>query len=237
MSHNKKEIFARSEAIVKKILEGGVEKFVKNKSELFDLKERTLKCIDERTPGGVHLAGSGILLGVEKAIAFIRTAKIDKVTWHNQCGAVALYLKNQGQSPTGEKIDETARKFSETLAERAGAVVEEEIMQGETSFHGARAIYFDNTGEFNVAEELPAGFVISRAYLEKDYAQEELKIALSIAFGDHGFGELFTRAQPLLIVGISDRETIGEIITELKQAVSGLPEYKEGKIKIDQLIR
>ena len=41
-----------------------------NLSDAFRPRDRALRCIDGRTPGGVHLAGSGILMGIDKAKAF-----------------------------------------------------------------------------------------------------------------------------------------------------------------------
>lgn len=237
MSHNKAEDFKQGEAKITEILDKGINNIIQNKSALFDLKELTLKCMDERTPGGIHLAGAGILLGLYNAVDFVKKAKINKVTWHKECGAVALALQKRGERPTPDEIDEKAKEFSENLAKEAGVDVEEEIMQGEISFHAARAIYFDNTGEFNVTEELPAGFVISRKYLNKEYAQEELKIAISIALGDHGFGELFTVEQPLLIIAVSPLDQIDETDLEIESVLMEIDEYKEGKIKLDQIVK
>ncbi len=237
MNHNKQELFKNEEARISEILNLGINNFVKDKSTLFGLKERTLKCMDERTPGGVHLAGAGILLGLNNAVQFVKEAKIDKVTWHKECGAVALALMKRGEHPTPDEIDQRAQEFSEELAKEAEIEVEEEIMAGVTSFHAARAIYFDNTGEFNVTSNLPCGFVISRKYLDKDYASEELKIAVSIAFGDHGFGEMFSVEQPLLVVAVSTLDAVDGIDLEIEGALMDLDEYKEGRIKVDQLIK
>ncbi len=236
MSHNQKEVFVKEETKISKILHEGITSLVGDKSQLFALKEKTLKCMDERTPGGIHLAGAGILLGEEKTLQFIKDAQIEKVTWHKECGAVGLYLKKQGQTPSGEQIDEEAKKFAEALAKKAGIEVAEEEMAGETSFHAARAIYFDNTGEFNFTEDLPTGFVISRKFLPSDYAAEELKIAVSIAFGDHGFGKLFSVEQPLLVVAVSSLDEIDPIQQEIEAALIDIDEYKEGRIKLDHII-
>jgi hypothetical protein len=237
MSHNKEEIFNKEESKITDILKKGINNIIKDKPALFDLKELTLKCMDERTPGGIHLAGAGILLGLYNAIEFIKKAKINKVTWHKECGAVALALKKRGERPTPDEIDERAKEFSESLAKEAGVEVEEEIMAGETTFHATRAIYFDNTGEFNVTEELSPGFVISRKYLDKEYAQEELKIAIAIAFGDHGFGELFSVEQPLLVVAVSEADQIDETDLEIEAVLMDIEEYKEERIKLDQIIK
>jgi hypothetical protein len=237
MSHNKKEIFKKEEQRISEILKIGINNLIKNKPALFNLKERTLKCMDERTPGGIHLAGAGILLGLHNAVEFVKKAKIDKVTWHKECGAVALALKKRGEKPTPDEVDGKAKDFSQNLAQEAGVEVEEEIMAGATSFHAARAVYYDNTGEFNVTDELPPGFVISRRYLEKEYALEELKIAISIAFGQHGLDELFSVEQPLMIVAVSALDEIDQIDQEIEGALMDLDEYKEGRIKLDQIIK
>ena len=41
-----------------------------NLPDAFKLADRFVRCIDERTPGGVHLAASGLLLGEERAKRF-----------------------------------------------------------------------------------------------------------------------------------------------------------------------
>ena len=237
MSHDKEDIFKKDEKRITEILDKGIDNIIQDKPALFDLKEKTLKCMDERTPGGIHLAGAGILLGLCNAVEFVKRANIDKVTWHEECGAVGLALKKRGEKPSPDEVDQEARGFAEKLAKEAGIEVGEESMAGVTSFHAARAIYFDNTGEFNPTEELPAGFVISRKFLDKDYAAEELKIAVSIAFGDHGFAELYSVEQPLLVIGVSQTEEIDEVDLEIEGALMDLDEYKEGRIKIDQILK
>lgn len=237
MNHDKQKVIKEGEAKITEILDRGINNVVLNKPELFALKDRTLKCMDERTPGGIHLAGAGILLGMDKSVEFVKKAKVDKVTWHKECGAVALYLKKKGGKPTEAEVDKEAKKFANELAEKAGIEVGEEIMQGETSFHAARAIYFDATGEFNITRELPVGFVISRAYLDKEYASEELKIVVSIAFGDHGFAELLSVERPLLIISVVKEQDIDRIDMEVEEVVMNLPEYKEGRVRLDQIIK
>jgi len=237
MMHNKEEVFKKEENRITEILHQGINNFIKDKKALFNIKERVLKCMDERTPGGIHLAGAGILLGIEKAVEFVKKAKITKVTWHRDCGAVALSLKNEVKNPSAEEINDRAKEFTEELASKAGINSSEEEMQGETAYHCARAIYYDNTGEFNINNEVPTGFVISRKYLDKEYAQEELKIAASIAFGSHCFGDLFSVDQPLLVVAVSELGQIDSIDLEIEEALMNLSEYKEGRIKLDQIIK
>ena len=97
MSHDKEDIFKKDEKRITEILDKGIDNIIQDKPALFDLKEKTLKCMDERTPGGIHLAGAGILLGLCNAVEFVKRANIDKVTWHEECGAVGLALKKRGE--------------------------------------------------------------------------------------------------------------------------------------------
>ena len=67
----------KSSALVKELVQLGAEKFfrdISNIKQAFQPDDQWLRCIDEGTPGGVHMAGSGILLGVEAAAEAARAA-------------------------------------------------------------------------------------------------------------------------------------------------------------------
>ncbi|MBU1613236.1 hypothetical protein KKC87_02285, partial [Patescibacteria group bacterium] len=81
------------------------------------------------------------------------------------------------------------------------------------------------------------GFVISHHYVPADYVAEELKIAVSIAFGDHGFGELFGKDLPFFIIVFGRTlEMVENIKKEAQNILKDTQEYKDGKIKVDGVL-
>lgn len=59
-------------AVAKAVAEGfgGYAATLRDLDRAFHVHDLVLRCMDGRTPGGVHLAGSGILLGLEGAKSF-----------------------------------------------------------------------------------------------------------------------------------------------------------------------
>ena len=81
------------------------------------------------------------------------------------------------------------------------------------------------------------GFVIERAYLPVDYSTEELKVAVSIAFGHHGFGELFSNDLPFIIIALAkDTAGLESAKNEIAKIFESDKNFKEGKIKIDGVV-
>jgi len=248
------------------IYRDGIQQFLEsfeNPEKVFELKDRFLRCMDEGTPGGLHLAGTGILLAdlanlsVEDLVAapgwpklkrFIESAHIGGFTYHKDCGAVKLYEDEKGLPL---ETDEDAQKFAELLAqayrEESGQdipVIETPLIRAE-GLHQAVAIYYDGTGSFDPSQNdnLPAGFVISRKYLDSEYAKKELEIALRIATGGHGFDlkdsdreGKFSEETPLLIVGVSSADGVDTetLLTEIEAII---PEELKQSIRIDSLVK
>jgi hypothetical protein len=188
----------------------------------FSENPKTLRCIDERVNGNVALAGSGILMGVEATVAALRQAGIEAVTSHIGCGAVALYCQDQGIA--GEDIDQTAQDFARQVANKLG-VPYTDHQPVDPQFHIARVIYYTSAPTFNpqLVEGLPTGFVISRSYhLDATAALKEVAIAIGIATGDHGFGNLFTSDQPLLLIALDDARTSTFSLAQLRRELEGL---------------
>jgi len=177
-----------------------------NLSDAFRGTDRALRCIDGRTPGGVRLAGSGILLGLDKAKAFAGAAHADRVTYHQDCGAARLWAAQNRMA----EADPTqyARYFAEKLAEGLGVPCEEAPLAGPVGFHDEIAIYYDGTGlaDPSRVSGLPKGFVITRPPFGADPADAlaEVRLAVEIALGDDGFADLFTRESPLRLIPIGN---------------------------------
>jgi len=198
--------------------------------------ERCVHCIDERTPGGLHSAGAGILRPKEDVIEEYRKAGVTKVTAHAGCGAAVLYCRREGLDES--KADEYARDWAKDIADALGVPYEYigfEEMKGPAEFHIARTAYYDETASFNTdkVDGIPPGFVISRGNQSKDDSLAELGVSLSIAFGDHGYGELFTEDDPFVIVAIGKSEhDLAETLREIKELTHPYGE----KVQVDGFV-
>lgn len=250
---------------LKTLLADGAEKYFKTEfpdlKHAFLKDLQCVVCMDEGTAhkdyGGENkfcLAGSGILFPanseedrIQKVAQLFVDLGISEVTSHDGCGAAGLAYKRDfpGTNPTAEQIENYAKNWSKMVSEEMGRLGHEENyshilaeeMERPAEFHVARVVYYDGIGGFNPNKEigLPMGFVIERKYLSADYALEELKVAINIAFGHHGFGEArFSQALPFIIIPMSDSQ-VG--LEELKKEITSMLNindfYKEGKIKVD----
>lgn len=206
--HQAQEHWDRQSPLITRIRELGAEKFFQSIPDIeqaFHPGDRWLCCIDEGCSGGVNLAGSGILLGIERAAAIAKAAGVTAVTSHEECGAAKLWAIQAGKDSSAS--DDYGKQFAAALAKQLDISychLPLSEMARPAGLHVARVIYYDGTGKFDPARmpELPPGFVISRRFLTQDYAIKECSIAVSIALGDHGFGKLFTPDEPLLIIVI-----------------------------------
>lgn len=189
---------------------------------VFHAHPKIIQCIDERIALGapaIGLAGSGILLSdaeLKKVVTRLKSAGVDQVTYHEGCGACALWC-NEHENTTGDHVETidaaiaSAQKLQSLLQpkhklQRAGySALSHHPMTGHPHFHHARAAVIDFTGTFDSRVlDLPAVFLISAAYHPSiNYTRKEIDIAISIALGDHGFGKKRFLQQPfvLLVVG------------------------------------
>lgn len=226
----------QQEPVFRQINEVGVQSYFENLPELkkaFAPIDRGLRCIDEGTPGGVHMAGSGIL-DQKAASNFVRHAQVDGIYSHEGCGAAALYAKNMGLDAS--QSDNYGVEWAKKLAEQAGVPYKGHIdfdqMNRPKETHDARVVYYDGTGKFDptLVNGLPKGFVISRRYLDPKYSQQELEIAISIALGHEGFGDKFSRENPFWILTVGnnqDKHLSGEI---LSKEVAEVLKNKKGRV-------
>jgi len=225
MIHNDidvRHLFAEGADVITAILERGMQVYVADVDVASAVaRDRWIRCIDEGTPGGLHLAGSGILLGenwegsLEQAAEVVREMDASGVSWHRGCGAVANFVKAHNE--VKDDVDEVAERFARELAVKVTLPCREQMLMRPEGIHIARAAYYDGAGQFDPSrvEGLPSGFVISRRYLGKTYALKEAEMAVGIALGHHGFGELFTSKQPFLLVAVGGDSGLERELTEV----------------------
>jgi hypothetical protein len=189
--------------------------------------------MDERTPFGIHAAGSGILLPEYDFDIFMSKTNPDCLTSHDGCGAGKIYcLKNNLPLEDSDKI---AKEWTMKMAEKYGKKhyhISYSEMVGSKEHHHARVCYFDATGQFNYSDPLPAGFAVNRMDMPASVAIDEVSVAMDIIF-THGPKNLFDSENPFLLVAIGNNE---EELSVLKQELSSL-NNKYGKlVKIDGLL-
>ena len=186
------------------------ETFLQNIRPAFDIsKERSVSCVDGRTPeGALHLAGSGILLAEEHdeeiALATLRTMKLSAIYSHENCGAAALVAKLRGEDP--HDGDRLGKAWAEYAAEALGIRYGGHLPVEPKRLHPERAIYIDGTGIFNISAtslRIPGFFVSHRYHQSPLNAMREVGLGITIALSDRGFGPRFTPDSPfiLLIIG------------------------------------
>lgn len=197
-------------------------------SPLFPVSDRVLRCIDEGMPGGFHLRGAGVLHPFETVYEWLHDERLSGVTSHARCGGAALAARRLGLDPA--KADAFGIEFATQVAAKLrvpylGHVDAE--MKRPKGFHPARAIYVDGVGQFNptALQKLPCGFTVSRQIATADVAAEEVGFCIETAFGEHGFGDRFTRESPLLLLVIGPRA--------LRAEFYAIVEAHSGRIAID----
>lgn len=172
----------------------------------------TIDCSDGRVLGGnkIGIAGSGLLLPKEDRQAFIERyrGKIKKVTTHRDCGAAGIAFRNLSIEDVPEGItsaDDYGTYCGKKMAEDLGAEHEFlDLPEMANEYHNEVAIVLDQTGRFDSTHlvDFPPHFVCSGAGLgiSKEYMAAELKTLAGIALGDHGFGDRFTKEDPLYLI-------------------------------------
>lgn len=217
----------------------GFQRFVDelpNIEQAFHLRDRCLRCIDEGIVGGVHIAGSGILMDEPQAVEAMRAARVEGIYSHAGCGAAALYAKQKGLDLS--RPDEYGKQWAQEVADKLGVPymghIEKSQMQRSPEFHHARVAYYDGTGSFDPsrAPGLPAGFVISRRFLESGYAQTEAEVAVSIATGDHGYGDLISSDEPFYLIPVGDPEDSAFSVESLSRELQQIVEKSNGRVRI-----
>lgn len=221
------DVWEKGNKDVAALLEHGADSFLRDRGSLeeaFHEGDVKCACIDERVGDEKFgLPGSGILLGKEKAAKIIRAKNITRISSHEHCGAAALAFKElspEEQEKYGD-ADGYAEAWTQELADELGItyMCHEPVEGGDQ--HIARAVYYDGTGRFDLSRaKLPAGFLVSRYGEAPTFTASGVPLAVSIAMGEHGFGERFTPEMPLVVVPVanSSRE-LGTLVDEINRAL------------------
>ncbi len=203
-------------------------------------KDRLIRCIDEGTPGGIHAAGSLILLSKLEALEFIRNARPEGITSHADCGAARLACKEKGLNANDDRtVESAAVSWAKEIAKLAdvpyaGHIAKEELSR-PAGQHIARTVYYAGVPAFDPQriEKLPPGFVISRRQHSAGNALTEVEISLDIALGGHGFGGLITKRSPILLIVIGDKAKPEFCLENLKNELLPVVSKKEGLVVLD----
>ena len=227
-----KQNFEAQEAVMQKIMKQGARPYFESLPELgkaFRPHDRWIKCIDDRTPGGFHSAGSGILRPLDEVLASFKKARVAGITSHDGCGAAALYAK---QNNLPGNTDEYGREWAKKIADLLDVTYENIEVDKP---HNARVCYYDNTARFNYKEVdgLLPGFIISRGIQSEAVSINEAGISTTIATGDHGFGKLITEQKPFLFLIIAKSE---KELEDLKNELAPVQTKFGRQVKIDGFI-
>lgn len=234
--------------ILKKIKEkGGMANYIKtipNIQAAFKGNDLIVCCIDEGTAYGcIRFAGSLILNQgkVETYVEILKNIGVKGIYSHAGCGAAELFAKQNNLDIA--KADEYGIDWAKKLADMFGVPYKGHIsakgfepMKRPKEFHIARVIYYDGTGRFNPdkIKDLPLGFVISRRYhLEIKDALNEVKIAISIATGSHGFGDLIDKDHPIMIISMGDRGDQNFSVEKMKNELDEIAKEFKDKVMVD----
>lgn len=201
------------------------------------VQPKVVKCIDERVTldqPALGLAGSGVLLSDgDFAVVSqkLKAAGVKLATYHEHCGACSLFCaewaKTTGQNRNAiEVARESATRLQSCFDDNdevrlAGYSDQCHLkMTGHPELHHARAIAVDFNGRFCPQTlNFPDTFLISAAYHPSAiYTAKEIVIALSIALGDHGFGEESFASQPVAIVCVGSAKQLDDYKTVVSQA-------------------
>ncbi len=232
--------FESQQVVMDQIMENGVAEYVKtlpNLSDAFDPEKHKpaenlhacLCCMDGRTPFGKHLPGSGILLSENEFKKSFINSGADSISSHDGCGAARKFAEENGLDVN--LSDQIGKEWAEKMAREMGV---EHIHLGVEGHHQERACYFDKTGKFNFGGVvgLPNGFIVSDLKgISKESSMDAIKLAIGIAFGDHGFGEYFLNEKnPFILIAVADE--VREI-EKMKDELTKLAEPFGTKVVVD----
>ncbi len=171
----------------------------------------------------LNLAGSGILLGIDKTVEIFRNNKdlqksIKTITWHEGCGAAALAQQSNPDITAEGFVLELAKRLKEELdmdcevlkIKGEKEAEEDAALTRPFEYHNAMSVYVNGTTkafDYFKNDTLPAGFTLDSGYFGKEVAEKELAVVLSIAFGGHGMNELITKEDPFIINYINEENT------------------------------
>lgn len=157
---------------------------------------------------------------------------------HEGCGAVRGVYAG-AKNITAEEAEADALAWAKELEAELGGDGEIEILPvAPKEFHNAQCAYIVFTENFNVqaaGEVLSPGFVISGTAVDMDHVAAQVGVAVSIAFGSHGFGDRFTKEHPFVLVVVANTEMDVQKIAS-DPVLQGLVAENNGRVKIDTFV-
>lgn len=226
---------------------GDFENYIKSVPDIdraFEGRDLEVCCVDEGTPYGCMRFAGSLILNIEHAdtiVQLLQSAGVRGVYSHAGCGAVALYATQNNLDPS--RVDEYAIDWAKKFANKLSVPYKGHLgsenmpaLKRPTEFHIARVIYYDGTGRFNPdhSMDLLPGFVISRRYhVHASDALNEVKIAISIATGNHGFGDLIDEHSPIHIIVIGDESNQEFSVDVLKKEIESIVGEYNGKVVME----
>jgi hypothetical protein len=171
----------------------------------------------------LRIAGSGILLGQERATQLWKAASLTTITAHESCGAAALYCQQ-----SNIQTDNPSHYVAEILkgwAIEAGLNFEYEAKLDRPDFHSARAVIIDlsNSLRPNDVPTMPKSFVVTANGTASEAASDAL-LSAQIAFGEHGFGDLFTPDSPL-VIAVVGADQVQSLVQPILEQIKADPLY------------
>lgn len=240
---NREELWKKDEEIIQAVIQKGLQEVFEalpQKEKIFEQgKKLKICCIDGRMHTNeedcmyVREGGSGILRTTEVndiANRYVELAeklgvKEVELTRHEDCGAeIKSGLDEESivsyHKLLKEKIQEKNSQLKVLLS-----TIDNKTDEGKDlhSIHSERGIYFiNNVFPFNPekGEGLPQGFVFHGVCSDNpEYRIANAAVAIGIAFGNHGFGNRFSKEQPFLLMAIANSEENANLAAqELEQA-------------------
>lgn len=188
------------------------------------------------------VAGSGKLMTTTDFKKMLsENPSIKVITWHDECGAMALAFKQaqtEGNLPRGVRsAAEYAEYWTEQMARDFGLRCEH-IWKDDfvAPDHFEQGIIMDVTGKFHptMLKDMPNMFIShSASFANKEYIVDEAKILTKIALGEHGLGELITAKNPFyVLIACADQDEV-EAMRGLLQP--GLSEFGD-KVQVRAFI-
>jgi hypothetical protein len=222
----KREYFDRQNPVLNEIYGMGAGKYFSGLPGIHDTFTRcnfVVSCMDGGTPhGDIRLPGSGVLENYKVALGQLtriaETARKEgkklTLTSHSHCGAGKIKAAEIGKDPS--EGDAVARKIITEWARTLGAAhyhIFESGMERHPDIHDERVLYVDAIRNFSPRElkGAPKGFALSCPQIPTiEGVKRYTDLALKIAMGPHGIGELTSPNQPFVVIPMAARKKILE---------------------------
>lgn len=211
----------------------------------FALDDRCFRCMDERTPGGLHAAGPVILFDESEGIEMLKKSRAEGIYSHTGCGAAGIAFEGLDEKMRRFYVnpDNFGKFFAKAIAKRAGIPYMGHL-EVEPHFHMARMAVYDGSGSFDNSKlkmsdlGFPPAFVISRRYhSDPATAMREASLAATIATGDHGFGRLIrAEKSPFLLLVIGARHNKEYSLSRLSDEAAEVAKPFHGRVIVDGFV-